>query len=63
MVQHVKDPALSLQQLGSLLWHGFAPWPGNFHMLQMQPKKKQKKKGNGGVEWSPWGYRPNEKRQ
>ena len=24
--------ALSLQQLGSLLWHGFDPWPGNSHM-------------------------------
>ena len=23
----VKDPALSRQQLGSLLWHGFDPWP------------------------------------
>ena len=27
MVQHVKDPALSLHQLRSLLWHGFDPWP------------------------------------
>ena len=25
--QQVKDPALSLQQLGSLLWFGFDPWP------------------------------------
>ena len=23
----VKDPAMSLQQFGSLLWHGLAPWP------------------------------------
>ena len=29
--------ALSLQRLGSLLWHGFDPWPGNLHMLQAQP--------------------------
>ena len=32
MVQQVKDPELSLQQLGSLLWLRFDPWPGNFHM-------------------------------
>ena len=32
VVQHVKDLALSLQRLGSLLWHGFDPWPWNFHM-------------------------------
>ena len=30
MVQQVKDPVLSLQQLGSLLWHGFDPWRWNF---------------------------------
>ena len=39
MVQRVKDLALSLQQLGSLLWCGFDPWHGNFHLLQAQPKK------------------------
>ena len=27
MAQWVKDPALSLQQLGLLLWHGFSLWP------------------------------------
>ena len=32
VAQCVKDPALSLQQLRSLLWHGFDPWPGNFCM-------------------------------
>ena len=37
--QQVKNLALSLQQLGSLLWHGFDPWPGKFFMLQAQPKK------------------------
>ena len=42
-MQRVKDPALSLLRLGSLLWHGFASWPGNFHMLCMQPKRKEKK--------------------
>ena len=34
----VKDLALSLLQLG------FDPWPENFHMPWMQPKKKKKKK-------------------
>ena len=33
VVQWVKDLVLSLQQLGSLLRHGFDPWSGNFHML------------------------------
>ena len=28
VAQWVKDPALSVQQLGSLLWLGFDPWPG-----------------------------------
>lgn len=27
-VQRIKDPALSLRQLGSLLRHGFDAWPG-----------------------------------
>ena len=27
VAQWVKDLALSLQQFGSLLWHGFGPWP------------------------------------
>ena len=29
----IEDPVLSLQQLGSLLWQGFDPRPGNFHVL------------------------------
>ena len=29
MVQQFKDPALSLQQLQSLLWRGLDPWPRN----------------------------------
>ena len=44
MVQRVKDPALSLQWLGSLLWREFDPWPGKFYILRMKPKKKKKKK-------------------
>ena len=39
--QEVKDPALSLQRLGSLLWRRLSPWPGNFHMPQVRPKKKR----------------------
>ena len=34
VAQQVKDLTLSLQQLISLLRHGFIPWPGNFHMPQ-----------------------------
>lgn len=40
MAQQVKDMVLSLQQLGSSLWLGLDPWPGNFHMSQARPKKK-----------------------
>ena len=35
----VKDLELSLLWLGSLLWHGFNPWPRNFYMLWVWPKK------------------------
>ena len=31
MAPQVKDPALLL------LWHGFDPWPGRFHVLWPQP--------------------------
>ena len=31
--QWVKDPRLSLQRLGWLLWHGFNTWPRNFHII------------------------------
>ena len=40
----VKDLVLSLLWLWSLLWHGFNPWPGNFHMLQVQPRKGGERK-------------------
>ena len=39
MAQQVKDLALSLQQFRPLLW------PGNFYMLQEQPKIIKTKKG------------------
>ena len=32
MDQQVKDLVVSLLWLGSLLWCGLDPWPGNFHM-------------------------------
>ena len=41
MTQWVKDPALSLQQLGLLLWCRFDPWPGNLHMPQVWPPQKR----------------------
>ena len=37
VAQWVKDLVLSL------LWHGLDPCPGNFHMPQLQPKKRKKK--------------------
>ena len=43
MAQWVKDLALSLLQLGSLLWHGFDRWAGNIYMWQMQPNKQTTK--------------------
>ena len=42
MVQWVKDLALSLQLLGSLLWHGSDPRPENFHVPWVQPKQSKK---------------------
>ena len=40
MAQRIKYPALSLQCLGSLLWHSLDPWPENVHMPQVQWGKK-----------------------
>ena len=37
VAQQVEDLVLLLLWLRSLLWHGFNPWPGNFHMLQALP--------------------------
>ena len=57
MVQWVKDPSLSLQQLESLLqltepwpWLRFSPWPGNFHMLQVWQKEREKWREGGRKE-------------
>ena len=42
-MQWVKDPALSWLQLRSLslLWCGYSPSPGNFHIPEVQPKRKK----------------------
>ena len=40
MAQWVKDLALSLWWLRWLLWHGLNPWPRNFQMLRVWPKKE-----------------------
>ena len=39
VAQGLKDPALSLLCFGSLLWCRFNPWPGNFCMPGLWPKK------------------------
>ena len=49
VVQNFEALALSLQQLGLLLWHGFNPWPGNFHIAQAQAKEKKRFWKIGGV--------------
>ena len=41
VAQQINDPVLALQWLRSLLWHGFHPWPMNFHMPWVSPKKKK----------------------
>lgn len=43
MMQQVKDPALSLQQLRSLLWRGYNLWSRNFHVLRVWQKKKKQR--------------------
>ena len=43
MAQQVKNLVLSLQWLWLQLWHGFGPWPANFCMPWVQPKKKKRR--------------------
>ena len=48
MVQRVKAVALSLQRLGSLLWFGFKPWPGErSHAVGVAKKKKRQSLAEG----------------
>ena len=42
MAQQVKDLAWSLRRPRSLLWFGFDPWPGNFHVPWLWTKKRNK---------------------
>lgn len=44
VVQRVRDLALSPQQLRSLLWHGFHPWPQELLHAPGVAKKERKKK-------------------
>ena len=44
VAQWVKDLLLSLQRLGSLLWHGFSPLLGNVNMPFGKAKKKKERK-------------------
>ena len=54
MGQHwVKDPVLSLLQLGLLLWCRFHPWPRNY-VQRAWPKKKKKKREIDGTNCQ-WG--------
>ena len=50
MVQLVKDLVLSLQPMGSLLWPGLDPWPGNFQTsicCGYSRKKRERRKRKG----------------
>ena len=46
MAQLVKDLALLQLWCRSKLWCSFNPWPGNFNMPLMWPKKKKKNNEN-----------------
>ena len=61
MAPWVKDLVLPLLWLGSLLWGGFDPWPGNFQMPQVgqnkpirKPKYWKEKVSLGGYNWPTW---------
>ena len=44
MVQQIKDPALSLLWVRSLLWHEFDTWPRELpHAIDVPPQKKVKR--------------------
>ena len=51
MVKWVKDPVLSLQSFGSLLWYSFNPWPRNSRMPQAWQEEEEKE------EEEKWGRR------
>ena len=43
VTQWVKDLMLSLQQLEWLLWLGFSPWLGNFHIPRVRQKRERER--------------------
>ena len=45
MAQWVKDLVWFMLWLRPLLWCKFDPWPGNFHMPQVWPKRKKSEVG------------------
>ena len=49
MVQRIKDPALSIQKLGSLLWLGLDPWPSQLPHAPGAAKYKTENKTEAGV--------------
>ena len=50
-MQQVKDLAFPLLWLGSLLWSRFNPWPGNFYMPWVWPKRKKRRNTLLGRAW------------
>ena len=46
VVKWVKDPKLPQLLCRLQLWFRFSPWPGNFHMPWVWPKKRNKEKEN-----------------
>ena len=47
---------------GPQMWLQFDPWPGNFHVLLVQPLTKEKGDflswpSGGEPDWHPWGHR------
>lgn len=46
LAQWIKDPALSLQRLRSLLWHRFKSWPRNCLMPCGKNKNKNTSSGD-----------------
>ena len=41
MAQQVKDLTLLQMRCRLQLWHGFDPWPRNFHMAKQKQKHQQ----------------------
>ena len=54
VAQWVKDLALSQLWLGSLLWCGIVPWPGNFHMPQVWSQTNKQTNTSLSLEFSLW---------